>query len=316
MQIQFPDLATRTYKDILEEMISTIPKYSEDWTNYNPSDPGIMILETLAWIFDATFYRINRIPEESYINFLRLIAGAGGEEVDKQLEILKKDPNSDRYQIEILEYLKEIEESKKGGQINKNIIEMKAAALRFIKSKYRAITEEDFRTLAIEATEKNNEKDPKVKRVEINKGHEGKIDITIISDQLDKYDELKKKVKNYLEPRRLLCTKINVTEPDYSPVNIFIEVVCLLQTRQDMTADKIKENILEFLDPLKGGHDKKGWVYGRALTVFELYHIIEETEGVDHARSVIMDNNPVLKIKKIKGLIHPVDIIVKILGNK
>ncbi len=316
MQIQFPDLANRTYKDILDEMISTIPKYSEKWTNYNPSDPGIMILETLAWIFDATFYRIDRIPEESYINFIKLIAGAGGEEVDKQLEILKKDPNSDRYHIEILEFLKEIEESKKRGQINRNIIEMKAAALRFINSNYRAITEEDFRALAIEATEKNHENDPRVKRVEINKGHEGKIDITIISDQLDKYDKLKKIVKDYLEPRKLLCTKINVTEPDYSPVSIYIEVACLSHTRQDITADRIKKNILEFLDPLKGGDDKKGWVYGRTLTVFELYHTVEETEGVDHARSVIMDNNQDLKIKKIKGLIHPVDVTVKILGNK
>jgi hypothetical protein len=316
MQIQFPDLATRTYKDILEEMISTIPKYSEEWTNYNPSDPGIMILETLAWIFDATFYRINMIPEESYINFMTLIAGARGDEVDKQLEILKKDPNSDRYHIEILEYLKEIEGSKKRGQKNKNIMEMKAVALRFINSKYRAITEEDFRSLAIEATEKNHENDPKVKRVEINKGPEGRIDITIISDQLDKYDELKKIVKDYLEPRKLLCTKINVTEPDYSPVNIYIEVVCLLNTRQDMTADRIRKNILEFLDPLKGGDDKKGWGYGRPLTVFELYHIVEETEGVDHARSVIIDNHPALKIKKVGGLIHPVDVTIKIVENR
>jgi hypothetical protein len=245
-----------------------------------------------------------------------MIAGAGGEEVDKQLEILKKDPNSDRYQIKILEYLKEIEGSKNRGQINKNIMDMKAASLRYIHSNYRAITEEDFRALAIESTEGNPENGPKVKRVEINKGPEGRIDITIISDQLDKYDELNKIVKDYLEPRKILCTKINVIEPDYSPVNIYIEVVCLLHSRQDMTVDKIKKNILEFLDPLKGGDDKKGWVYGRTLTVFELYHIIEETEGVDHARNVIIDNNPALKIKKIKGLIHPVDVTMKIVENK
>ena len=107
-----------------------------------------------------------------------------------------------------------------------------------------------------------------------------------------------------------------MTEPDYSPVHIFIEVVCLLNTRQDMIEDRIKKNILEFLDPLKGGDDKKGWGYGKPLTVFELYHIVEETEGVDHARSVIIDNHPALKIKKIKGLIHPVDITIKIMENK
>ncbi len=316
MQIQFPDLASRTYKDILEEMISSIPKYSEKWTNHNPSDPGITILEILAWIFDANFYRIGIMPEESYINFLRLIAGARGEEIDILLQNLRKDPNSDRYHIEILEFLKETEENRSRGTRKRKITEMKAAAISFINSNYRAITEEDFKALAIEATRKKKEDDPEVKRVEISGNPDGRVEIIIISDHLDKYKELKRIVKDYLEPRRLICTKINVREPVYSPVDIFIEVAYLSHARQDITADKIKRNIQEFLDPLKGGDDRKGWVYGRTLTVFELYNIIERTEGVDHAISVMMDKDPALKIKKIKGLIHPVNIKVEVVGNK
>src|SRR3990170_5967876 len=217
MQIQFPDLASRTYKDILEDMISSIPKYSEKWTNHNPSDPGITILEILAWIFDATFYRIGTMPEESYINFLRLIAGARGEEIDILLQNLRKDPNSDRYHIEVLEFLKEIEENGYRGTRKRKITEMKAAAISFINSNYRAITEEDFKALAIEATQKKKEDDPEVKRVEISGSPDGRVEIIIISDHLDKYEELKRIVKEYLEPRRLICTKINVREPVYSP---------------------------------------------------------------------------------------------------
>ncbi len=315
MQLKSPDLASRTYKDILEEMISSIPKYNEKWTNHNLSDPGITILEILAWIFDANFYRIGTIPEESYINFLRLIAGARGEEIDLLIQNLREHPNSDRYHIEILEFLKEIEENRYRSTRKRKITDMKAAAISFINSKYRAITEEDFKALAIEATWKNKEDDPEVKRVEISGNPDGRVDIIIISDHLDKYEDLKRIVKDYLEPRRLICTKINVREPAYSPVDIFIEVACLPHARRNISADKIRKNILEFLDPIKGGDDKNGWIYGRTLTVFELYHIIEKTEGVDHAIRVIIDKDPALKIKKIKGLIHPVNITVEV-GEK
>ncbi len=272
-----------------------------------------MILETLAWIFDATLYRIDRIPDESYINFFRLIAGARGEETKLLVETLKKDPNSDRHQIEILEFLRQIEERKSKRTGKQFIIEMKAAALRFIYSKYRAITEEDFKFLAIEATQDRKDNDPKVKRVEIQGYPDGRILMIIISDRTDKYDYLKQIVSEYLEPRRLIGTKIIVKEPVYSPLDVLIEVAAISPAK---TSNKIKKTIWEFLDPIKGGDDGKGWVYGRPLTVFELYHKIEETEGVHHAISVVMDNDPGLKVKKINGLIHPLNITVNVRDDK
>jgi len=316
MPIKFPDLAARNYKDILDEMISSIPRYSEKWTNYNPSDPGITILEILAWIFDTNLYMINRIPEESYMNFMRLIAGASGEEINLLLEKLRKDQNSDRNHIEILEFLKETEENKRRGQSTRDINEMKAAALRFLNSDYRAVTRENFITLAIEATQNRAKGEPKVKRAIIHGFGNGIVEIIIISDTRDKYSELIKIVKEYLEPRRLICTKILVKEPVYSFIKIYIEVTCLSSTRSSITIKKIKKNILDFVDPVTGGDDKKGWPYGRPVSIYELFHIIEETEGVDHADKVILDDNPGLKNKKIDGLIDPVDISIKVLGEK
>lgn len=37
----------KDYTQIMEDIYSEIPIYSEEWTNYNPSDPGITILENL-----------------------------------------------------------------------------------------------------------------------------------------------------------------------------------------------------------------------------------------------------------------------------
>lgn len=43
-----PDLDGRTYEELIEENIARIPLYSQEWTNYNPSDPGITVLENLT----------------------------------------------------------------------------------------------------------------------------------------------------------------------------------------------------------------------------------------------------------------------------
>jgi hypothetical protein len=316
MPIKIPDLAARNYKDILDEMISSIPRYSEKWTNYNPSDPGITILEILAWIFDTNLYRINRIPEESYINFMRLIAGASGKEVNLLLGKLRKDQNSDRHHIEFLEFLKEIEENKRTGLPARDIQEMKAAALRFLTSDYRAVTQENFITLAIEATQNRADGEPKVKRAIIHGFPDGKVEIIIISDRRDEYNELISIVKDYLEPRRLICTKIIVKEPVYSPIKIYIEITCLTSSKSSLIIKKLRKNIQDFLDPVTGGDDKKGWPYGRPVSIYELFRIIEETEGVDHADKVILDDNPDLKNRKIEGLIDPIDISIKVAGGK
>lgn len=302
MPIQLPELADKTYKDIMDEMLVSIPKYSDTWTNYNPSDPGITILELLSWIAETTLYRINRIPEESYVNFLRLVAGASGSEVEAFLSLLEKDPNADKAYVKLLKFLKDVERGEK-----KSVHDIKAAALDYLNSHYRAVTADDFEALSIEATE--NEADAKVKRaIVFEHPEEGKIEIIIVADVMYKdspvYKNLVKKVNDYLYPRRLVGTIIEVKAPVYTDVAIDAEIVCYPYAKVEDVKKKIRKDILEYLDPLTGGADKKGWHYGRPITIFEIDRIIEEIEGVEHAKSVVLDRDEELIIKEIKGLVH------------
>ena len=41
-------LADRTFEELMDDARMQIPLYSKDWTNFNPSDPGITTLETLS----------------------------------------------------------------------------------------------------------------------------------------------------------------------------------------------------------------------------------------------------------------------------
>jgi predicted phage baseplate assembly protein len=67
------NLDDRAYKDLIEECILRIPAYCPEWTNYNPSDPGITLIELFAWLTDQMMLRFNQIPRRNYIAFLELL---------------------------------------------------------------------------------------------------------------------------------------------------------------------------------------------------------------------------------------------------
>jgi hypothetical protein len=68
-----PKLDDRTFNDIVEEAIRMIPRYAPEWTNHNPSDPGITLLELAAWMTDLLIYRLNQVPDKNYVAFLNLL---------------------------------------------------------------------------------------------------------------------------------------------------------------------------------------------------------------------------------------------------
>ncbi|HAJ63736.1 MAG TPA: putative baseplate assembly protein [Cyanobacteria bacterium UBA8543] len=67
------NLDDRTFKDLVDECILRIPRYCPEWTNYNPSDPGITLVELFAWLTDQMLLRFNQVPVRNYITFLELL---------------------------------------------------------------------------------------------------------------------------------------------------------------------------------------------------------------------------------------------------
>lgn len=307
MPIQLPDLAEKNYADLMDEMLESIPRYCDRWTNFNPSDPGITILELLSWVSEMTLYRINRMPEESYVNFLRLAAGTSGAEVETVLKELESDPNSDKYRIRLLQFLVDIE---KGN--GKSVSDIKAEALQYLNSPYRAVTSNDFQRLSIEATEDAG--DAKVRRAIVSEHpEEGKVEIIIVSDRRDRYGELIKKVADYLHPRRLVGTRIEVMEPEYTEVRIKAGIICQVHANPEAVRKNVEDRIRKHLDPLTGGAGGEGWVYGRTLTVFEIDYIIEETEGVQRAEYVNFENGK--NFITVEGLVDLKGLTVEIVGG-
>jgi predicted phage baseplate assembly protein len=67
------NLDDRTFQDLVDECILRIPRYCPEWTNYNPGDPGITLVELFAWLTDQMLMRFNQVPRRNFIVFLELL---------------------------------------------------------------------------------------------------------------------------------------------------------------------------------------------------------------------------------------------------
>ncbi|MGK7891974.1 MAG: putative baseplate assembly protein, partial [Leptolyngbyaceae cyanobacterium] len=67
------NLDDRQFKDLVEECLLRIPRYCPEWTNHNPSDPGITMVELFGWLTDQMMMRFNQVPRRNYVVFLELL---------------------------------------------------------------------------------------------------------------------------------------------------------------------------------------------------------------------------------------------------
>lgn len=72
MSIPLPDLDTRRWPDLVEQGLATVVRKAPAWTDHNLHDPGVTLLELLAWAVEAGVFQANRVPEAHLRKFLRL----------------------------------------------------------------------------------------------------------------------------------------------------------------------------------------------------------------------------------------------------
>jgi hypothetical protein len=75
-----PGVPTRIDDEELRAMVlivrERLARFSPHWTDANDSDPGVTLLELVAWIGEALIYRTGELPERGRLHAARLAAGA------------------------------------------------------------------------------------------------------------------------------------------------------------------------------------------------------------------------------------------------
>jgi len=73
MAIKVPNLDDRDFEQMVEASLRRVRETCPQWTDLSPHDPGVVLLELFAYLTESMIYRLNRLPEKAYIEFLRLI---------------------------------------------------------------------------------------------------------------------------------------------------------------------------------------------------------------------------------------------------
>jgi hypothetical protein len=89
-------------------------------------------------------------------------------------------------------------------------------------------------------------------------------------------------VKQRLDDRKLVGTRVVVRAPRYTPLDLALSLVVQPNTVVQAVLDAARAALLASFDPLAGGPAGRGWPFGRPVSVFELYRLVEAVPGVDH----------------------------------
>lgn len=263
MPLQLENLDDRTYKDLVEEALSMIPNYAPGWTNHNPSDPGITLIEMFAYLTEIMIYRLNRVSDDNVRSFLKLLNG------------LEWKPSEQKTLTE----------------------EIRDTVLK-IRRPNRAVTNEDFETLALAADahiartrcvpKRNLESDNSLASTMEKPGHVSILIVPESDEPSPKPDsDLIRRVKEYLEPRRLLTTRVHVVGPRYLTLGLQLTLHLKADALESVTKTKAVDALKTFLHPLSGGQDGTGWPFGRNVNVSEIYEILDNQAGVDYVTQTL-----------------------------
>ncbi len=207
-----------------------------------------------------------------------------------------------------------------GGSDQETVEEAKARGPHVIKSRNRAVTAEDFQWLTLQASNG-------IARARCLEtiGREGEITVVVVpkqdqrrmdlSQKLVPSTELLRRVKHFLDERRLLTTRVHVVRPRYVEISLEVEVIRATSGTSERLRSAVEERLRRFLHPLVGGRDGSGWTFGRNVLKLDLYHVIEDIDGVDVVHRIrLRDEDRRREVEQVKiapdELVHLVEVEV------
>ncbi|MEO3754183.1 putative baseplate assembly protein [Streptomyces sp. B6B3] len=73
MALPAPHLDDRRFQQLVDDAKRFVQQRCPEWTDHNVSDPGVTLIEAFAHMTDQLLYRLNRVPDKSYLAFLDLL---------------------------------------------------------------------------------------------------------------------------------------------------------------------------------------------------------------------------------------------------
>ena len=288
MPIPLPNLDDRTYAELTAEARALIPSLDPAWTNHNPSDPGIVLVELLAWLTEMLLFQVNEIPPANTEKFLKLLNG----------------PTWVRPENASLD-----------AAIRQTVLDL--------RERYRAVTPDDYEWLALHAWPRSepaaglgpgrleirrvcciprrdlSTTDPAVRHAPA----PAHVSLVVVPQpelepapgtagarpqptEEERAEGLRAALWTFLDARRTLTTRHHVVGPDYLPVEIAANLALREDAPPQETLEAARQALTDFFHPLTGGPEQTGWPFGRAVYASEVAAVLEQLSLVDYVEDV------------------------------
>lgn len=280
MTIPLPNLDDRSYAELTAQAQALLPGLCPEWTNHNPSDPGIVLIELLAWLTEMLLFQVNEIPPANTQKFLKLL----------------NEPN-DWERLKTLELDAAIRET-----------------IRTLRERYRAVTAVDYEYLALHEwpqsdaagelhnagkisrarciPHRNLEAEDAAARSALAPAH---VSLIVLPEPESisaehRYPALSESLRaalwEFFDERRLLTTRHHVVGPVYVALRIEATVALRTDAPPAKAFDATRRTLAAFFDPITGGNDARGWPFGRTVYDSEVYAALEQIDLLDYVEEV------------------------------
>jgi predicted phage baseplate assembly protein len=187
-------------------------------------------------------------------------------------------------------------ERAKGGTDAETLDLAKLRVPQILRTNTRAVTNEDFEYLAVQASSKI------ARAKSISPGNNtanlqpGTVRVLLIptvpeceryipAEQLEITRKVKEEVNGYLDERRLLGTRLEIASPRYVYVAVEVHVRIRRGYRQQATTD-VEKRLYQYINPICGGAEGNGWPFGRSLNTSEINACLQGIPNVDYIEEV------------------------------
>jgi hypothetical protein len=267
-----------SFDELVREGGSLIAAYAPQWTNHNPSDPGITLLELLAYFSEILAYRALRITPDAKLHFLRLLQGRAASPSDVLIGVPSR----------------VIDEA-----IRTRVEELSRAEC--------AVTTGDFERLAVDAAATYLDGRPglrakcvpgldlrRVIRTQHPAATHAAADVSIVlalEPELasDGADALCRHVQEALAPRCLLTTRAYVVRAPHFHVSVGCRISPEPGVPLSDAAEAIDAALRSRFDPMRSDEPiSDARPFGRPLRLATVAAAIDRAKGVDYVENVIV----------------------------
>jgi predicted phage baseplate assembly protein len=190
-------------------------------------------------------------------------------------------------------------EGAKGGTDAETLDSAKLRAPRILRTNTRAVTNEDFEYLALEAS-------PGIARAKcispgdtdnVQSPPPGAVRLLLVppvldgegyipAEQLEIPRQVREEVRSYLDERRLLATRLDIDAPHYVPLAVATQVRVRKNSDHQQVAADVERRLYHYINPVYGGEGGDGWPFGRSLSLSEIYAVLQGIAKVDYIEEV------------------------------